>query len=134
MDIVKALVVIVVGGVLVYAAAKEVLGWWRARTRLRRTTAVVVALVEPGATGPGNVSRSPVFRFSTEDDRTVEATSGSWSYPGPKIGSEIPIVYDPAHPEQTAERAGARKVQLVLAPVIALIGLALIGYGISLPG
>jgi hypothetical protein len=134
MDVIEALVVIAVGAAIVLGPARELWWWYAGRSRRRRTTGVVVGTVEPGAAGPGTKARSAVFRFTTEDGRTVQSRSSSWSYPGPKTGTQVEIVYDTDRPERSAERAGIQRFKLIAAPAVMVIGAALIGFGISLLG
>lgn len=129
---VKALVLIGVGLVIVYGGAAELAGWFRARRRLRRTTGVIVGHVDPGtAVGPGTASRSAVFEFTTEDGRVVRAVSSAWSYPGPRAGTRVPVVYDPATPQTSAERAGVLQVKVALSPLLMALGVGLAIYGLT---
>jgi hypothetical protein len=131
MGVVKALALLAVGLVIAYAGTAELAGWRRTRSHRRRTDAEVVGLVEPAATSPGSLSRSPVFRFQTADGRVVEAVSASWGYPPPKLGTRLRISYDPADPERTADRVGVLQLKVVLAPVLVVLGLGLAIFGLT---
>lgn len=132
MDMVKAGVPLLVGLVVAYGGVVELIGWLRGRSRRRRTLAVVVGAVEPGATAPGTRARSPVFRFQTDDGRVVDAVSSAWTPLPPKAGKRIPVVYDPAEPQATAERVGVLRVKLALTPFVIGLGLGLVGFGCTL--
>ena len=132
MDVVKALALIGVGLVIVYGGAVELVGWFRARQRLRQVTGVVVAHIDsPTGGGPGMVSRAVVFEFTTEDGEVVRATSSASSFPAAKIGTRIPVVYDPRRPQGSAERAGVRSLKVVLSPLLVALGLGLTLYGLT---
>lgn len=130
---VEALAVVAVGLAAVYGGAAELLAYVRARHRLERARAVVVGLVDVG--GPIRArsrSYAAQFRFTTRQGRLVESVSSVSTFPGPKVGRRFVVVYDPADPEGTAERAGARKVQLALAPLLVVGGAAFAAWGVSL--
>lgn len=122
---------IVVGLVIVYGGAAELVGHVRSRRRRRRTTAVVVGLVDVvrGLSAANTANRSAVLRFTTRDGREVEAVSSMWSAPGPRVGSRLPVTYDPADPAGTAERAGVQRVKVLLAPLLIAGGAVLAVYG-----
>jgi hypothetical protein len=121
----KALPLIVVGLVIAYGGVAELVDWFRSRARLRRVTAEIVGLHEPVATSPSNKARSAVFRFTTDDGEVVEAISTAWSWPVPRIGQRIPVTYDPADPQRSAEKAGVRVFKLLLSPLLIAFGLGL---------
>jgi hypothetical protein len=118
------LIAIAMGLAFAGSAGVEWVRWSRARHRLVRTTGVVVHLVDRMVADPGTKSRAPVFRFTTGDGRVVEVTSRTSTWPGPKIGKELTVVYDPQDPDGTAERIGAWKVKQVLLPLAVVGGLA----------
>ncbi|WP_236242193.1 DUF3592 domain-containing protein [Streptomyces sp. CC228A] len=120
----QLLLQVVVGGVLIWGSAGELLGYLRTRSRLVRTTGVVVALEEGGAP-PGVRSRSAVFRFTTQDGRSFQVTSSAHTWPGPKVGTSLPVVYDPERPWR-AERAGVLLFKLWLAPLTLAFGVFLL--------
>lgn len=132
-ELIKACAVIGVGLALVYGGAAEMLGWLRGRARLRRVTGVVVGHVSPGAAGPANPSRSARIQFTADDGRVVEVVSSAWSYPGPSVGEHVPVLYDPADPEGSADRAGTRVLKAVLfSPLLIAAGAGLAIFGLTL--
>jgi hypothetical protein len=124
---------IVVGLVIVYGGAAELVGHLRSRLRRQRTTAIVVGLVDVGRglSAANTANRSAVLRFTTRDGRQVEATSSMWSAPGPRVGSRLRVTYDPADPAGTAERAGVQRLKVLLAPLLIAGGAGLAAYGTS---
>lgn len=120
------------GLVMAYGGAKELLQHARARRRLVRTSAVVVGVVDVGLFRANSTSYAARFRFTAADGRAVEAVSAASSFPGPTVGRQVPIVYDPADPEGSAERVGARRIQLALAPLMVAGGGTLTTWGASL--
>jgi Protein of unknown function (DUF3592) len=130
--VVGGLVVIACGLAFAYGGLAELVGWLRRRARLRRTTAVIVGLHEPIWGNPGSRGRSPVFRFTTQDGRVIDAVSSASTFPEPKVGRRIPIAYDPADPQRTAERIGVRTFKLFLSPVLIAGGLAFAFFGVTL--
>lgn len=130
----KNAILVLVGLVIVYGGAAELVGWLRSAARLRRTTAVIVGLHHPTAAGPGNLARAPVFRFTTEDGRTVDAVSSAWTYPVPKVGRRIAVTYDPHDPQGSAERAGVRTRKAALSPLVIAFGLGFVVFGILYRG
>jgi hypothetical protein len=125
------LVLIAVGLAVVYGGMAELAGWWRSRHRRRRVTAVIVGLHEPAAVNPGSRARSPVFRFTTEEGQVIDAVSSAWTFPEPKVGRHIPVTYDPADPQRSAERVGVQAFKLVLSPLLMAGGLALAIFGLT---
>jgi hypothetical protein len=131
-DLAQALVLIGVGLALVYRGGVELLGWLRGRTRLRSTTGVVVGHVSPPAAGPNNPSRSARIQFTADDGRVVEVVSSAWSSPGPRVGEQVPVRYDPADPAGTADRSGVQGVKVLLSPVLVLLGVGLAVFGLTM--
>ena len=127
----RGLVLIAVGLAVVYGGMAELAGWWRSRHRRRRVTAVIVGLHEPGAVNPGSRARSPLFRFTTEEGQVIDAVSSAWTFPEPKVGRHIPVTYDPADPQRSAERVGVRAFKLVLSPLLMAGSLALAIFGLT---
>jgi uncharacterized protein DUF3592 len=125
------LVLIAIGLAIVYGGMAELVGWWRSRHRRRRVTAVIIGLHEPVAVNPGSRGRSPVFRFTTEGGQVIDAVSSAWTFPEPKVGRHIPVTYDPADPQRSAERVGVRAFKLVLSPLLIAGGLALAVFGLT---
>ncbi|MFI9004650.1 DUF3592 domain-containing protein [Streptomyces sp. NPDC053541] len=97
MHVFQLLIQVFVAGTLVWTSAAELVEYLRTRSRLVRTTAVVVGL-EDGESRPGVKRRSTAFRFTTGDGRSFETTSSAQTWPGPKVGTSIPVVYDPERP------------------------------------
>jgi uncharacterized protein DUF3592 len=128
----KALPLILVGLVIVYAGMAELLGWFRARRRLRRVTGVVVGHTDPGtALDPGTAGRAAIVEFTTEDGSVVRSTSSAWSFPGPKVGTRVPVTYDPARPRDSAERTGVLSLKVILSPLLVALGLGLAIFGLT---
>jgi Protein of unknown function (DUF3592) len=125
------LVLIAIGLATVYGGVAELVGWWRSRHRRRRVTAVIIGLHEPVAVNPGSRGRFPVFRFTTDGGQVIDAVSSAWTFPEPKVGRHIPVTYDPADPQRSAERVGVRALKLVLSPLLIAGGLALAVFGLT---
>ncbi|HVX42921.1 MAG TPA: DUF3592 domain-containing protein [Mycobacteriales bacterium] len=129
---VGGIVVILIGLVVVHGAGSELLDWLRSRRRLVRTRAVVVGHADPGAAvSPGIVARSAEVEFSTESGERIRTVSSAWSYPGPRVGRQINIRYDPRNPRRSAERSGVIVIKLLLMPPLLVFGGWLIAYGIT---
>lgn len=98
----------------------------RLQSRMLRTTGVFVGRDE--VMGPGHPSiksRVGRFQFTTAQGRPVEASSSAYSFPGPKPGKSVTVIYDPARPEGTAERLGVHYLQLVaIGPLFTMVGVA----------
>ncbi|WP_018655756.1 DUF3592 domain-containing protein [Actinomadura flavalba] len=102
-----------------------------AHRRLVRTRGVFVGRTDAAGTRPGVAARSGRFRFTTEQGRTVEATSRFYSFPGPRPGRPVTVIYDPARPEATAERLGVHwALLLVFGPAVAAVGVAMMTLGL----
>ncbi|TDC97496.1 DUF3592 domain-containing protein [Actinomadura sp. 7K507] len=130
MDLVKAVALIALGSALLWGCGVEVLAWSRRRRRGVRTVGTVVGHRSAGS--PGTMQRSGVFEFTTENGQVVQASSSLSTPRGPKIGTRIPVVYDPADPAGTADRPGVLAFKMVaLLPVMLAIGTALAVYGIT---
>ncbi|MBE1536090.1 DUF3592 domain-containing protein [Actinomadura algeriensis] len=102
----------------------------RIRTRGRRTIGVIVGhkAIKDSDTG---TTYAAIFRFGTEDGRTVEAVSTlstSWRR---GVGREVPLIYDPADPEGTADRPGTHRLDLVFIPMLLVCGAGLTIYGVD---
>lgn len=129
-DLVKTLVLVGIGLALIYGGAVELVGWLRSRSRVREVTGVIVGHVSPAAAGPGNPSRSARIQFTAEDGRVVEVVSAAWSFPGGKVGQRVPVRYDPADPQGSADRAGVQSAKaLVVSPILILVGIGLAVFG-----
>ncbi|GAA4066123.1 DUF3592 domain-containing protein [Actinomadura miaoliensis] len=100
----------------------------RVRLQLRgaRAPGVIVGRADAAGTAPGIAGRSGMFRFRTPDGREIEVTSSVYSFPGPRPGKRITVVYDPARPYRGAERAGVHLVlMLAVYPLVVAIGAAI---------
>jgi hypothetical protein len=121
-----------VAAMRLYAGIGELTGWLRRRARLRRATAMIVGLHEPASVDPGNLARAPIYRFTTDDGRIVDACSSVWAYPPPKVGKRVTIAYDPADPQASAETVRMQTFKaLVIAPIVVIVGLVLTAIGLS---
>lgn len=127
----KALPLILVGLLIAFGGAKELVDWLRRRSRVRRVTAVVVGLHNPAMVNPGQRGRAAVFRFTTEDGRAVDAVSSAATFPEPKVGQHVPVTYDPVDPQGTAERDGVRNFKIFFAPLLIIFGLGLGVFGLT---
>jgi Protein of unknown function (DUF3592) len=127
----KALPVVLVGLAIAYGGVAELMNWLRSRHRLRRVTAVIVDLHDPIAVNPGSRGRSPVFRLTTDDGKMIDAVSSAWTFPEPKVGTPIPVTYDPLDPQRSAERVGVRKFKLIFSPLLIAFGLGFAIFGLT---
>lgn len=128
----KALVFIVLGLVILYGSLSELRIWLRMRRRVRRAAGVIVGVKEETILGDRPMrGYAAVFRFVTEDGAVVEAVSSAASSPGPRVGRRITVVYDPADPHRTAERAGVWKLKVVLIPLLLVLGVGLVVFGLT---
>jgi hypothetical protein len=122
---------VALGLYVAYAGASMLVARIRLQLRGPRVPGVVVGRTDGAASRPGVVSRSGVVRFTTEDGRTVEAVSSVHSFPGPRPGRRVTVVYDPKRPERTGERVGVHlSLLLLVAPLVIFIGagIALLNY------
>ncbi|MFB4312822.1 DUF3592 domain-containing protein [Actinomadura sp. 21ATH] len=100
----------------------------RVRMHLRgaRAAGTIVGRADVMGRGPGIANRSGVFRFRTPDGREFEATSAVYSFPGPKPGKRITVLYDPDRPFHGAERAGVHLILMLFAyPLVIAVGAAI---------
>jgi hypothetical protein len=106
----------------------EVVKRLRLQSRMLRASGVFVGRDEVlGPGGPSTTSRVGRFRFTTQQGRPVEASSSLYSFPGPKPGRSVTVIYDPAHPEDTAERLGVHYLQLLaVGPLLMAVGAAVV--------
>ncbi|MEU8801513.1 DUF3592 domain-containing protein [Spirillospora sp. NPDC048819] len=120
------LIGVLLGVALVCGGVYEVVKRLRLQSRMVRAAGVFVGrddVMGPG--GPSTASRVGRFRFTTAQGRPVEATSSLYSFPGPKPGRSVTVIYDPARPEDTAERLGVHYLQLVaIGPLLMAVGVA----------
>lgn len=70
--------------------------------------------------GSGTYSRAAIFRFTTLDGRVVEAESNVSSFPGPKPGRPVTVIYDPHDPDE-AETTGRMRI-IWIVRIIVMIG------------
>lgn len=117
---------VAVGLVVVYGSASELVGWFRARRRLRRVPGVIVGDVD-ASHRPGLRQRAGRFRFTTEDGQVITGVSSASTPRGPRVGKRVTIEYDPARP-QDADIAGVKTFKLLLAPLLLIGGLALVFF------
>lgn len=127
MDGLPYLAGLVIGLFVFASAALRLLSRIRARHRYARVPGVIVgrrdARGESGA-APGTHRRAAVFRFTALDGRVIETESNVQSFPGPKPGKHVTVVYDPQRP-YGAEPAGRSVILMLLLPVLMAIGLAI---------
>lgn len=131
MDVVKAVIALGLGLVSLWATRTEIVTLLRLRRRGVRTTAVVVGHAAAGAASPGTMQRAGVFEFTTETGEVVRATSSASTPRGPKVGRRIPVVYDPADPQGTAERPGVVGLKVAMVPFMLAVGVFLIYLGVT---
>ncbi|WP_158718767.1 DUF3592 domain-containing protein [Streptomyces griseus] len=120
MRLFQMLMLTLLGGALIWGSVTEVTGYLRSRSRLVRTTGVVIG-VDEEETRPGVRRRSALFRFTTDDGETIETVSSAQTWPGPKVGALIPVTYDPEHPWE-AERTGVLVFKLWMMPFTFALG------------
>ncbi|MGP4023822.1 hypothetical protein [Actinomadura sp. 3N407] len=120
------LIGVLLGAAIFCGGVYEVVRRLRLQSRMLRATGVFVGRDEVmGPGGPGTASRVGRFRFTTLQGRPVEASSSLYSFPGPKPGRSVTVIYDPARPEDTAERLGVHYLQLVaIGPLLMAVGVA----------
>lgn len=116
-------------GVAVFCGgAYEVVTRLRLQKRMLRATGVFVGwddVLSPG--GPSTTSRAARFRFTTAQGRPFETTSSLSSYPGPQLGKSMTVIYDPADPEDTAERLVVHYLQMfTVGPLLMAVGVAVV--------
>lgn len=123
-----ALVSIAMGAVMVWSMLSETVEYIRRRSHLISALALVVDH-EDASARPGVVRRSAVFRVTTADGQSFDVTSSASTYPGPKVGSLIPVRYDPERPWK-AERTGVITFKLWIALPLTALGVFLIVGGV----
>jgi hypothetical protein len=73
--------------------------------------------------------RAARFRFTTADGQVIESVSAFSSIPRPpESGTEIKIVYDPADPQHTAERADVWRFVSLAQPLLFTFGAIMVAY------
>lgn len=124
----KCLLGIAFGGFIIYHAGYEILSWLKQRSRLARVPGVIIGKRDTRGElgmGPATYSRAAIFRFTTRDGQVIEAESRLSSFPGPKPGKKVTVVYDPNHPDE-ADTTGRKAVYLIIGMIIFLVGVALV--------
>lgn len=84
---------------------------WRRRRHYQRVPGVIVGRrATRGEVGPASDtstnSRAAIFRFTTLDGREVETESNVQSWPGPKPGKRVMVIYDPQSPYDAEPTGG----------------------------
>ncbi|GGR60973.1 DUF3592 domain-containing protein [Streptomyces roseolus] len=128
MDVIRSVIAILFGSYVAWAVLSEAVEHLRGRSRLIGTTALVVERAD-ASSRPGTVRRSTVFRVTTEDGRTFDVVSSAVTFPGPRVGSRIPVRYAPEQPWK-AERTGVIAFKLWMTPPVAALGAFLVVEGV----
>ncbi|MEU2548512.1 DUF3592 domain-containing protein [Streptomyces roseolus] len=128
MGVIRSVIAVLFGAYAAWAVLSEAVAHLRRRSRLIDTTALVVERADTSPR-PGTVRRSAVFRVTTEDGRTFDVVSSAATFPGPRVGSRIPVRYDPEKPWK-AERTGVIAFKLWMALPIAAFGVFLVVEGV----
>lgn len=127
-----AIVGLGIGAFFVISPAWQLLKIWRTRRRYVRVPGVIVgrrdARGELGM-GPATHSRAAIFRFTTVDGRVIETESDVQSFPGPKPGKRVTVIYDPRNPYD-AETTGRFAIMTVILPLIMAVGVIIIVTGL----
>ncbi|XRQ15668.1 DUF3592 domain-containing protein [Actinomadura welshii] len=131
MDVVKAVIAIALGLTVLWATRNEAVTLLRLRRGGVRTTAVVVGHRTAGAAAPGTRQRSAVFEFTTGTGEVIRSAGSASTPRGPRAGTRIPVVYDPADPRGTAERPGVIGVKVALLPFMLALGVFLVYVGVT---
>lgn len=117
-----------VGGYIFVASAWALIQKIVRRRRYQRVPGVIIgrrdARGEQGMS-PATHKRAAIFRFTTADGRVIETESDVQSFPGPKPGKRVTVIYDPRDPYD-AETTGRLTIILILMPVVMAIGLAIV--------
>lgn len=119
---------LLIGGFFVVSPGWGLLEAMIKRRRYQRASGVIVgrrdARGEQGMS-PATHKRAAIFRFTTVDGRVIETESDVQSFPGPKPGKRVTVIYDPRKPYD-AETAGRYVIKLVVAPVVMAFGLVVV--------
>lgn len=85
----------------------------------------IVGLEESTSTDEdGGTTYCPVVRFVSERQQTVQFTAGECSYPAPRVGRTVEVLYDPDHPQRAnLGTMGAVLMRWFLGSVFTVIGL-----------
>lgn len=123
-----AIVGVLVGGFFIVSPAWQLLRTWLARRRYVRVPGVIVgrrdARGEVG-TNPATHSRAAIFRFTTVDGRVIETESDVQSFPGPRPGKRVTVIYDPRNPYD-AETTGRFAISMLVMPVVMAVGVIVV--------
>ncbi|GAA1561531.1 hypothetical protein GCM10009678_50490 [Actinomadura kijaniata] len=114
------------GAFVVVQGVRAMVEYLRLHLRGERVPGVIVGSRDaPGS--PGVRRRAGVFRFTTRQGQTIERRSATYSPRGPRPGTAVTVVYDPARPEKRAERAGITLLMVTaLTPLMIAVGIAII--------
>ena len=135
MDTVKYLFALALGLLCIIGPGSDLLGKWRRRRHYHRVPGVIVGVRktrgEVGTSPRTNTrSRAAIFRFTTLDGRVIETESDVQSFPGPKPGKRVTVLYDPRQP-YSAETTGRFLILVVLMPPLMAFGVFLIIVSLS---
>ena len=128
MDALKYLFGLVIGLFLIVMPTWDLLQKWRRRRHYRRAPGIIVGLRDAGGemgNRPSTASRAAIFRFTMEDGRVIETESNVTSFPGPKPGSRVTVLYDPRRPYD-AETTGRFAIVMALMPLLIAFGVFLV--------
>lgn len=132
-DYIKLIGGFVVGALFLGDSLLDTIKWLKRRGRLVRVPGVIVGLRDTrGETGgsPAAYQRAAIFRFTTLDGHVVEAESNVSSFPGPKPGKRVTVIYDPSHPGE-AETTGRMLIIRILRVIGMVGGLLLLAHSFS---
>lgn len=132
-DYVKLVAGFVFGAIFFGDSLQETIRWLKRRGRLVRVPGVIVGRRDTrGETGgsPGAYQRAAIFRFTTLDGHVVEAESNVSSFPGPKPGKRVTVIYDPIHPDK-AETTGRMMIIWIMRVMAMVAGVFLLAYSFS---
>lgn len=76
-------------------------------------------------------SRAACFRFTTAEGQLIDAVSARSSFPGPRPGKQVSVLYDSADPQNSAEIAGVMTLKVLLSPTLIVGGAILAGFSLT---
>lgn len=133
LDYVQPIIGVVVGAIFFGDTFHETVKWLMHRGRFVRVPGVIVgrrdARGETGG-GPAVYQRAAIFRFTTLDGHVVEAESNVHSFPGPKPGKRVTVVYDSHRPDE-AETTGRMAIVWIVRVVGMVGGVVLLTYSLA---
>lgn len=132
MDTIKYLLALAVGLLCVIGPGWDLLEKWRRRRHYRRVPGVIVGLRDTrGEAGPApsTRSRAAIFRFTTLDGRVITTESNVQSFPGPRPGKRVTVLYDPRRP-YSAETTGRFVITVALMPPLMAFGVFLLATSV----